>query len=247
VLLALHAQRKKLAPAVDRLQRLVTSTLSLPDAVGAIAQILNEENVATPGARITPKDHRLNPSSSVVSGSSKPVHRSDGHAGGDGRERPATDSALGKGEKTVLTAIAQYPDGALRDQLTVLTGYKRSSRDTYIQRLASAGLVDIRGNSVQATDAGVDALGTDFEPLPHGEELQQYWLNKLPEGERKILDILIQQFPSAVDRETLSEETGYKRSSRDTYLQRLSSRRLVENVGRGEVRASGNLFSEALV
>ena len=40
----------------------------------------------------------------------------------------------------------------------------------------------------------------------------------------------------------LDEETGYKRSSRDTYLQRLRSRRLVENVGPSEVRASEDLF-----
>jgi DNA-binding IclR family transcriptional regulator len=69
----------------------------------------------------------------------------------------------------------------------------------------------------------------------------------LPEGERKILDVLVQAYPETVDRDSLSDTTGYKKSSRDTYLQRLSSRRLVENVGRGEVRASANLFEGALV
>lgn len=157
------------------------------------------------------------------------------------------DSSLAKGEKAVLTAIAQYQDGALRDQLTVLTGYKRSSRDTYIQRLSQAGFVEIQGNSVRATDAGIDALGSDYEPLPQGEQLQEYWLARLPEGERKILEPLIAAYPETVSREQLDELTGYKRSSRDTYIQRLSSRRLVETVGRGEVRASPTLFSEALV
>jgi hypothetical protein len=37
--------------------------------------------------------------------------------------------------------------------------------------------------------------------------------------------------------------TGYKRSTRDTYIQRLQSRRLVEIVGRGEVRPSEMLFA----
>jgi hypothetical protein len=32
-------------------------------------------------------------------------------------------------------AVAQYPEGVTREQLSVLTGYKRSSRDTYVQRL----------------------------------------------------------------------------------------------------------------
>ncbi|MGH9421922.1 MAG: hypothetical protein ACRD3J_18240, partial [Thermoanaerobaculia bacterium] len=177
----------------------------------------------------------------VKTHATRPAPRPQRVASGSG------DGSLGKGEKVVLTAIAPYPDGALRDQLTVLTGYKRSSRDTYIQRLASAGFVEIQGNSLRATDAGIDALGSDFEPLPQGEQLQEYWLARLPEGERKILEPLIAAYPDAVSRESLEETTGYKRSSRDTYIQRLSSRRLVENVGRGEVRASENLFEGALV
>jgi Mn-dependent DtxR family transcriptional regulator len=157
------------------------------------------------------------------------------------------DIVVGKGERTVLRAIAQYPDGAERDQLTVLTGYKRSTRDTYIQRLSLAGLVEVSGSGIRTTDAGVDALGSDFEPLPQGEELQAYWLDRLPEGERRILEVLLKDYPESVGRDVLSEETQYKRSTRDTYLQRLQSRRLVEDVGRGEVRASANLFSGALV
>ena len=41
---------------------------------------------------------------------------------------------LPKGERACLIAMAQHPDGVTREQLTVLTGYKRSSRDAYIQR-----------------------------------------------------------------------------------------------------------------
>jgi hypothetical protein len=36
--------------------------------------------------------------------------------------------------------------------------------------------------------------------------------------------------------------TGYKRSSRDVYLQRLGARQLVVPEGRGAVRASAELF-----
>lgn len=52
----------------------------------------------------------------------------------------------------------------------------------------------------------------------------------------------LEAYPKAVEREALSEATEYKRSSRDTYLQRLTARRLVVSVGRGEVRASEELF-----
>jgi hypothetical protein len=160
-----------------------------------------------------------------------------------GTAATAADSSLSKGEKTILIAIAQYPDGAEREQLTVLTGYKRSSRDTYIQRLSSKRYVEtVAGGTLVATPTGVDALGADYEPLPTGDALQAYWLDRLSGGEKKILEVLIAADGKPVARDQISEQTEYQRSSRDTYLQRLSSRRLVESVGRGEVRASATLF-----
>lgn len=160
------------------------------------------------------------------------------------RRDPSVDG-IGKGEAKVLAAIASYTDGVDRNQLSVLTGYKRSSRDTYIQRLQAAGLIEVSGSRITATDAGIDALGSDFEPLPTGVALQEYWLNRLSGGEHEILSALIESWPHAVLRSHLDEVTGYKRSSRDTYLQRLQARRLVESVGRAEVRASSMLFEEA--
>ena len=145
------------------------------------------------------------------------------------------------GERSVLTACAQYPDGATREQLSILTGYKRSSRDTYIQRLREKGYVEAN-DLIVATIEGISALGPDFQPLPTGDKLREYWLQRLPEGERAILEVLVSAFPRAVDRESIDQDTGYKRSSRDTYIQRLKARQLVENVGRGEVRASEVLF-----
>jgi hypothetical protein len=151
---------------------------------------------------------------------------------------------LVRGELAILTAIAQHgDDGVTREQLTVLTGYKRSSRDTYLQRLMSASLVGRDGDRLIATHRSTAVLGPDFETLPTGDALREHWLRRLPEGERRILDRIIEAYPDPVDRDMLSESTGYKRSSRDTYLQRLFSRRLVVAEGRGAVRASAILFS----
>jgi hypothetical protein len=151
---------------------------------------------------------------------------------------------LPKGELAVLRAVAHYPEGCSRKQLTVLTGYKRSTRDTYLQRLSEKGLVQVAGTSTLATSAGLATLGPDFEPLPIGDALLQHWRTRLPEGERKILDLVVAAHPDPVARDAISDATGYARSSRDTYLQRLGAKRLVE-ADREGVKASDLLFDGA--
>lgn len=163
------------------------------------------------------------------------------------RPRRGAADALGSGERAILTVIAQTEDaGACGEMLTVMTGYKRSSRNTYLQRLRSAGLIEQRGERAHVTDAGREALGDAYEALPApGPELQGYWLSRLPDGERALLSESIEAYPSAVDRESIGEAAGYKRSSRNTYLQRLIRRELVVAVDRSRVRASDHLFGGA--
>lgn len=154
------------------------------------------------------------------------------------------DVRIGKGERAILVAVAQHAEGVSREQLTVLTGYKRSSRDVYIQRLRQAGLVEDAGGTITATEEGLSALPADFEPLPTGEALQAHWLRpgRLPEGERVVLELLVARYPDSMPREEIDELSGYKRSSRDAYLQRLRARKLVVAAGRGAVTASDHLF-----
>ena len=149
---------------------------------------------------------------------------------------------IGEGELKVLTAIAQHRDaGVTREQITVLTGFKRSTRDAYVQRLKAKGLVDVSSTALTATAVGFAALGSDFEPLPKGEALRGYWLQRLPEGERKVFECAVAAYPQSVSREFISQVTEYKRSTRDAYLQRLKTRRLLDTDGSGIV-ASPLLF-----
>jgi hypothetical protein len=151
---------------------------------------------------------------------------------------------LPQGEKEILIALARYDQGVERNTLTVLTGYKRSTRDAYLARLKTKGYWEDKGSRIVATQEGVNALGGDYRPQPAtGAELQQYWVAELPEGEKKILQYLIAALGRPVGRETLSEATGFQRSTRDAYLSRLAAKQLVETVGRGEVKASETLFS----
>lgn len=161
------------------------------------------------------------------------------------RRVTAASSSLGVGERAVLTAVAQHPGGVDREQLAVLTGYKRSTRNTYLQRLGAAGYIETRGETILATEAGSAELGPDFEPLPTGDALREHWMQRLPSGERAVFEAVVKAYPHAIARERIGETTGYTRSSRNTYLQRLGARRLITSSG-GEVRASDTLFSHTL-
>lgn len=145
---------------------------------------------------------------------------------------------LPKGEKEIMKAIAQYPEGASREQLTRLTGYKRSSRDAYINRLQGKGYVN---KDLTPTQAGIDALGHDYEPLPTGDDLIRYWLDRLPEGERIYFEIAVEARGEYVTKEDADMRTHYKRSSRDAYLNRLQARKLIDTRP-GAYRAAPGLF-----
>ena len=101
--------------------------------------------------------------------------------------------------------------------------------------------INVAGRTLTPTQSGIDNLGTDYSPLPTGSALWDYWRNRLPEGELKIMTILVGRGQS-VERSTLDDETGYKRSSRDAYLSRLMAKRLIEVPSSGMVSASSALF-----
>jgi len=147
------------------------------------------------------------------------------------------------GELKILRAVAQHAEGTSRDQLTVLTGYRKSSRDTYVSKLFGKGLIAFGPDGqLHATTEGLKVLGPGFEPLPTGEALREYWLNHLPPGEKKIFECILGDYPNPISRELISEQTGYLKSSRDTYLSKLASRKLIEAQRAGMVVASRKLF-----
>lgn len=168
-------------------------------------------------------------SSSIVPGAARSLH-----------VRPSVD--LPKGEVAVLTCVAQYPEGASREQISILTGYKRSTRDLYLQQLVRRGAIEATGGTMHVTETGLALLGPDFEPLPTGAALVDYWLERLPTGERAVFEVLVNARGRVVEREVISQTTGYKRSTRDLYIQQLQRRKLVVS-DRAGVRAAAELFA----
>jgi len=170
-----------------------------------------------------------------------PPASSNGTANGTKR------STSHSGERALLTAIAQYgAAGVTLSQLAALTDYTKSTIRTYLPRLKERALYQEHGSGktmrMVATKAGLTELGPKFKPLPRGLELQDYWRQHLPEGERRCFEIALRAYPKSVTRADLIEELGYTDSTVRTYLPKLAKRQIVD-LESGGMRASAVLFS----
>jgi len=236
----------------EELETLAVSCAALGETVGELRQSL--ERVANAQGLGLRRDRDLSGGASFPdrpsrerTGAIRHTERSErlrdpisrnGHHGSD-----SPVEAIGVGERKILLAIAQHPKGLTREQLGIITGYRRSTRNTYLQRLAAASLVTMNGDRIHLTnEGGTISMGENDQPPPTGAALREFWLDKLGQGgERRILEFLIEIFPKSIEREALSEQLGYARSSRNTYLQRLAAGHLVTSIGT-TVRASDELF-----
>lgn len=226
---ALDKSFDALATSVDTLRR---SSASIGVWLATAEEKLTTLQQSAPPRQTTPLPPApTRPATSSVARASMPSPA----AGGDG--------SLGSGERAVLAVIASSRDGVRPEQITVVTGYKKSSRNTYLQRLSAKSYTAKNGDRLIITAAGIAALGFDYEPPPTGAALREQVMGRLGEGERRILDALIRQYPAPLTHETIDEITGYKKSSRNTYLQRLSARELLdESCPRGSSKAADRLF-----
>jgi hypothetical protein len=153
---------------------------------------------------------------------------------------------LAAGERRILTALAQYPEGRSKVQVAVLTGYAATGGgfNNYLGALRSRGLVEGEGDKLVITDAGIRALGS-WERLPVGSALVDHWRGRLGKAERLILETLTQAYPAALTKEEVAARAGYESNGGgfNNALGRLRTLELVQ--GRGELMASDNLFDSA--
>jgi uncharacterized protein len=176
-------------------------------------------------------------------------HRSEGpkRSLSDYTETPGGLDAgltLSSGERRILTALAQYPQGRTKVQVAILTGYALNGGgfNNYLGALRSRSLIKSDGDSLMITETGIEALGL-WEPLPIGSALVDYWRGRLGMAERAILETLTQAYPNALTKEEIAAGAGYEANGGgfNNALGRLRTLELVQ--GRGEIRASDNLFA----
>jgi hypothetical protein len=229
--------QRKLEKSRARFRQLATALASTGQSLAEIKELLEDterEWLTRPAAQTAP-DTSLN-------------HRRERTAK-LAKDRVASaesfDEALklAAGERRILTALAQYPRGRSKVQVAVLTGYAASGGgfNNYLGALRSRALIDGDGDRLTLTEAGIRALGS-WEPLPMGAELVDYWRNRLGKAERLILETLTHAYPAGLNKEEVAAQAGYEPNGGgfNNALGRLRTLELVQ--GRGELRASDNLF-----
>jgi len=150
---------------------------------------------------------------------------------------------LSSGERRILTAVAQYPQGRSKVQVAILSGYAPNGGgfNNYLGALRTRAFIQGNGDRLTITEAGIEALGS-WEPLPTGSALIDYWRSRLGKAERLILETLTQVYPDALTKEEVAAKAGYEANGGgfNNALGRLRTLKLVQ--GRGGIRASDNLF-----
>ncbi len=158
---------------------------------------------------------------------------------------PAKWTHLGKCERSVLTVLAQRMPALTTDsQAAILSGYsiRSSGFANALSALRTRGLMAGPRNAMHPTPDGVHVLG-DFERLPTGGELVNYWMHKLGKCERALLQVLVDSYPHAVPREQLADKSGYSLAS-SGFANSLSKLRTLELIrGREDMCASEVLFT----
>ena len=159
--------------------------------------------------------------------------------------RPALSPLGNSGKRRMLVALAQHPDGLTQTKLSILTGIARRGGTwrTYLGELRGTGFVEDAGPGLRITEAGLAQLGNGWQSLPTGPALLDFWRARLGDsGKRRLFDVLVSVYPQALtlaiaaERSDMDLEGGTWR----TYLGELRGLELV--AGRGELRASDELF-----
>ncbi|HUN56455.1 MAG TPA: type IV secretory system conjugative DNA transfer family protein [Smithella sp.] len=153
---------------------------------------------------------------------------------------PTSNFSLGKAERKILTALAQYPAGRTKVQIALLSGYAHSggSFNNALSSCRTKGLMVQNGDCYTITEQGLAELG-HFTPLPEGHELLQYWIGQVGKAERLIIETLAKS--GEMTKKDIGEATGYEPSggSFNNALSRLRTLELIK--GRDMISLSEDL------
>lgn len=218
------------ALVVDLLKSQREALAAMADAVtDAIGRTLDAGEVTAPAPAAAPVVSRPKPT---------PRPAASPRAPADG------DTAVTGPMRKLLTVLATYGPRTKR-QLAMQAGYsaKGGGFNNPLSALRSGGLVE-RGDPIVITDAGLAALG-DYDELPRGRALLDYWMGQLGGPEKKILQPLVDAWPNTMTKDELAAAAGYAPVG-GGFNNPLSRLRTLELVTRGSEIGLTDDFAEAI-
>ncbi len=159
-----------------------------------------------------------------------------------------TDNEIGAGPMKILNAIAQFdPKEISIYQAGTFAGYSVGSGTwtNYISLLRKNYLINKTGKMLSLTDQGREKT-RDITPLPtDSNSLLNIWKQKLPAGPAKILQVLFDNYPNAIERTELAERSGYAYGSGTwtNYISILRRNHLIEQEDQS-FKATKTLFPD---
>lgn len=146
-------------------------------------------------------------------------------------------------QRKVLSVLAQFTtDGCSKQKLGMLSGYsaKGGSFNNTLSQLRTAELIG-REKIIRITDAGLEALG-DYELLPTGWALFDYWVEKVDGPMGRILKALAVAGGGPLSKQEIADATEYKANG-GSFNNALSRLRTLELITRGaEIRLDETLI-----
>lgn len=160
--------------------------------------------------------------------------------------QPATDKQIvGGALRMIQTLTSRYPMTFTKSQLATLSKMspRSGSYGTYLSLLKSRGLIQIEGNQISITEAGLQFAGAYPREPQSQEQIIRMWQDNLQGGARRMFDILVSVYPASKTKQDLGLEADMSPTSGSfsTYLSMLKRNGLIEVTG-AEVKASDNLF-----
>jgi hypothetical protein len=173
--------------------------------------------------------------------------------------RPAVPNVAGadpgvalnrRAERAVLAVLAQHsPESRTVRQVAIQAGYAKGGGGFRgaLSKLRTHGLIVGQGD-LRITEAGLAAIDGQWEPLPQGRALLDYWLGQMNRAaERAVLQAVYDAHSSNgggwIDVAEVAAQTGYEAAGGGFRgaLSKLRTLGLIE--GTGTVRASDDLFA----
>lgn len=149
----------------------------------------------------------------------------------------------GRCERAIVSALVQINKPASKNKVAIMSGYSVNSGgfNNAISNLRKQQYITGSSQELELT-SNANHLVNDATPLPTGDALISYWVNKLPKCESAIVAELIKVYPEKLTKERIGISTGYSHTS-GGFNNALSSLRVLELItGYKEITAAKEFF-----